>query len=124
MHPGRACVDCHRSRGRGPLYTIAGTVYATGHDPDDCFGADGGGMAVVEITDATGAVTRLTPNAIPVLGSAGNFFSSAAIATPYTARVLYQGRVRAMLTPQTSGDCNSCHTAAGTTGAPGRIALP
>ena len=31
---------------------------------------------------------------------------------------------RAMVAAQTSGDCNSCHTLAGTNGAPGRIMLP
>lgn len=123
MHPGRACIDCH-TRGvrgeRGPSFALAGTVFATGHDPDDCNGANGKVEGVViEITDALGRIQRITPR------SSGNFYvEKQALATPYTARVLYAGRVRAMATPQTSGDCNSCHTAAGANGAPGRIALP
>jgi hypothetical protein len=43
---------------------------------------------------------------------------------PYTVEVRYQGRVRAMTTPQSTGDCNSCHTEQGAKGAPGRIMLP
>ena len=43
---------------------------------------------------------------------------------PFTAKVTYQGRERAMTAPQTSGDCNGCHTQAGANGAPGRITLP
>ena len=34
------------------------------------------------------------------------------------------GKERAMLTSQTTGDCNTCHAVTGTSGAPGRIALP
>lgn len=123
MHPGRACIDCH-TRGvrgeRGPPLSLAGTVFATAHDPDDCNGANGRvDGVVIEITDKNGKVQRITPR------SSGNFYvEPQPLATPYTARVLYQGRVRAMATPQTSGDCNSCHTAAGLNGAPGRIALP
>jgi predicted CXXCH cytochrome family protein len=29
-----------------------------------------------------------------------------------------------MMTPQETGDCNSCHTEQGRNGAPGRILLP
>jgi hypothetical protein len=38
--------------------------------------------------------------------------------------VTYMGRERAMVTMQTSGDCNSCHTQNGANAAPGRIVLP
>lgn len=123
MHPGQACIDCH-TRGvrgeRGPGFALAGTVFVSGHEPDDCNGVNGRTQdAVVEITDASGKVTRLSVN------SAGNFYLEAQpIRTPYTATLRYQGRTRSMVTPQTSGDCNSCHTQAGTNGAPGRIALP
>jgi mono/diheme cytochrome c family protein len=43
---------------------------------------------------------------------------------PFTAKVTYKGRERAMAAVQTSGDCSSCHTQTGTNGAPGRITLP
>jgi hypothetical protein len=45
--------------------------------------------------------------------------------SPFTARVVTPtGGVRAMATPQTNGDCNTCHTVAGRKGAQGRIWLP
>ena len=70
------------------------------------------------ITGADGKMVTLTPNA------AGNFSSEAQIKTPFQAKVTYQGRERLMLTAQTSGDCNSCHTQNGTNMAPGRITVP
>jgi len=119
MHPGLACIDCHATR-RGPWFSVAGTVYPSAHEPDDCNGATANGSDVptVEITDAIGRSVQLDVN------SAGNFFSQSRFRLPYTARVLYQGRSRVMVTPQDSGDCNTCHTEAGDNGAPGRILLP
>jgi hypothetical protein len=128
MNPGMACITCH-SKGAPPgedpppVLLIGGTVYPTGHEPDLCMGGspDPALMATVEITGKDGAVTS-----IPVLDN-GNFLHEAkmgAIATPFTAKVIYNGKERAMSTPQTSGDCNSCHTQAGANGAPGRIVLP
>lgn len=116
MHPGDACISCHRSSGgEAPYFTIAGTVYPTGHEPDDCNGTT---AAQVVITDKNGTTLTLTPN------SAGNFRSSATVAFPITAKVVSGGRERAMQTPQMSGDCNSCHTQMGTMMAPGRVTLP
>lgn len=115
MHPGAACIACHSSRFFAPRLTIAGTVYPSAHEPDDCSGIGG---ATIEITDASGAVITLAAR------SSGNFSTNVAYAAPYTARVLHDGRERVMATPQTSGDCNSCHTLAGANGAPGRILLP
>ncbi len=118
MRPGGACISCHQG-GEGPWFSLAGTVYASAHEPNDCTGgATAGGSPTVEITDASGHVFSLNVN------SAGNFFTQQAVSTPYTARVLYQGRARAMVTPQTSGDCNTCHTETGANGAPGRVMLP
>jgi len=115
MNPGLACIDCH-SRSGGPSFTIAGTVYPTGHEPDRCNGFSG--AAQVVITGADGRTTTLTPNA------AGNFYSTASIARPFQAKVVYQGRERMMGSAPSSGDCNSCHTQSGSSGAPGRIVLP
>ncbi|MEI8259068.1 MAG: hypothetical protein WCJ30_25650, partial [Deltaproteobacteria bacterium] len=93
------------------------------HAQDDCnafpVGSPIPSTVVVEITDAMGVVSRVTPNA------AGNFALIAfSFTLPYTARVVYMGRERRMLAPQTDGDCNTCHTQAGASGAPGRITLP
>ena len=40
------------------------------------------------------------------------------------AKVVVNGIERAMVTPQTLGDCNACHTQNGLQGAPGRIIVP
>jgi hypothetical protein len=116
MAPGRACVSCHATSGAQPL-TIGGTVYATPNDPNDCNGVNVTGATVV-ITDANKNVVTLNVNSV------GNFLSSTSIATPYTASVDYNGKTLSMVTPQTNGDCNSCHTPTGANGAPGRVMLP
>jgi hypothetical protein len=110
MHPGNACVDCHPAR-----TVVAGTVYATGHEPDDCNGAAG---VTVVITDATGAQLTLVTNA------AGNFSSDASVTFPIHAEVVTPAGTRRMVPAQSSGDCNWCHTQAGADGAPGRIVMP
>jgi len=116
MAPGRACISCHtRSGGEAPRFAIAGTVYPTAHEPNDCNGAPG--VSVV-ITDVHGQSFSISTN------GAGNFFSAGAVATPFTAKVVSNGRERVMSTPQTSGDCNSCHSQPPLNGAPGRIMAP
>ncbi len=121
MRPGEACISCHSSQGDGPIETFMGTVFPTLHEPNDCVGAssaDYSGVQVIMI-DAKGQEFTLTPN------SGGNFLGSPGSFTmPFTAKVTYQGREIAMTTPQTNGDCNSCHTELGANGAPGRIHLP
>jgi hypothetical protein len=75
----------------------------------------------VEILKEDGTlVTTLTVN------SGGNFYGNAPGGAPatYRARVVTSQGSRTMMTPQSNGDCNSCHTAEGTSGAPGRIYLP
>jgi hypothetical protein len=117
MNPGMACNACH-SRGEGPLFSIAGTIYPTVHEPDLCNGAPSSSGAQVVITGADGRVLTLAPN------RAGNFYSETAVAGPYQAKIVTAAGERAMTAQQTSGDCNSCHTQAGANGAPGRIMLP
>jgi hypothetical protein len=119
MNPGMACVSCHASTGgEAPIFTIAGTVYPSFHEPDGCYGAAGTSGVQVVITGADGKTLTLTPS------GAGNFYSTAAVALPFQAKVLYMGRVGTMLEAQSTGDCNSCHTQNGTNLAPGRIVLP
>jgi hypothetical protein len=122
MNPGLACIACH-SLGRGPRFAIAGTLYPSAHEPDLCDGANGTMSAQIVIVGADGKTQTLTPN------GAGNFYFQGTIATPYKAKVVYMGRERAMVEPQTSGDCNNCHTQngsmpSGILKAPGRIILP
>jgi len=118
MNPGKACIACHRM-GEGPTFAVAGTLYPTAHEPDLCNGSNGSTTgARIVITDKNGKALTLTPNAV------GNFSYQGSLATPFTASVTYMGRERRMVTPQTNGDCNSCHTTSGAMSAPGRILLP
>jgi mono/diheme cytochrome c family protein len=121
MRPGQACLSCHAQSGGddAPTTGFAGTVYQTAHEPDDCNGVNGKTAAVqVVITDAAGKTFTLTPNSV------GNFYRSTAFKPPYTAKVIANGKTRAMKTPQRDGDCNACHTERGAESAPGRIFLP
>ena len=129
MQPGEACASCHTMMGEGPKLAIAGTVYPTGHEPSQCYGADGTRAAMraqVVVTDVSGRTVTANVNA------AGNFFleSRTALTPPLKAKVVLDGRERSMVTATPSGDCNTCHTQTGTTTiaggtpAPGRIVLP
>jgi hypothetical protein len=117
MHPGLACIQCHTSRVPREKFTFAGTVFTDQHTKDNC-NAGPNSSGRIELIGADGKVTTLSAN------EAGNFFTFATIAMPYTARVDLNGRVRSMLTPQTVGDCNTCHSEQGSVGAPGRIFWP
>src|ERR1700733_10438074 len=123
MDPGMACLACHAT-GPGPRFVLGGTVFATGHVPDLCQPTNAQSNALstaqVVLTDATGATYSLQ------LDGTGNFHyeEGGTIPFPYKATVAYMGAERPMLTAQSNGDCNACHTDAGLNGAPGRIALP
>jgi hypothetical protein len=117
MEPGHACISCHHQQG-GPSFNVGGTVYPTGHEPDDCNGSGAGG-AVVTVTDVNGVTASFT-----VSGVSGNFHGTASLTFPITAKVTFNGRTRAMGTAVDTGDCNSCHTQSGASSAPGRITLP
>lgn len=123
MHPGRACIQCHTDRREGPSLKIAGTVYPSVHEPDDCNsgGDDDPTLAVVEIIDANGKSTNFTPRAS---GNFSDWRKTTSITFPIRARVHYKDKTRVMATAVTTGDCNSCHTQYGAENAPGRIVLP
>ncbi|AKV03011.1 hypothetical protein AKJ09_09674 [Labilithrix luteola] len=134
MTPGRACINCHSGVGSGktmddddddehehddaPLFTFAGTVYPTAHEPDDCYGVDGKttGTTVI-LHGADGESLTLAVNA------SGNFFTELPLALPYTAEVVRDGKSRTMKTEATDGDCNTCHGARSGE-ANGRITAP
>lgn len=119
MHPGDACIDCHENEREAPSLSIAGTIYPTAHEPIDCNGIDGSAEVVqVLITDSVGKVLTLTAN------SAGNFYSRSRITPPYSAKIVRGDKTREMVAQQDTGDCNSCHTEAGASLAPGRIMTP
>jgi hypothetical protein len=125
MMPGHACNACHNdvaaSTGETPpIFRFAGTVYLSGHEPDDCVGSAAYG-AQVWITDSKGVILSARVNKV------GNFSletSYPSFTPPFTAKVRFQGRERQMLQPQSEGDCNTCHTSTGEMDAPGRIVLP
>jgi hypothetical protein len=122
MRPGGACISCHASTGgEAPTFAFAGTVYPTAHEPDDCNGVNGSSTATqVVITDANGTTFTLNVNSV------GNFSYTAktAVALPYHAKVVSNGKELVMPDAQQSGDCNSCHTESGSMNAPGRIMAP
>lgn len=126
MKPGEACIKCHVvNADPDQQLTIGGTAYATPHEPDNCIAKVETGpainTAVVEIIDKNGKVIPLAVNGV------GNFSRKSllgAVAMPYTAKIKYNGLERVMIASQTTGDCNICHTQAGTKDAPGRILLP
>jgi cytochrome c553 len=119
MEPGQACISCHSKSGEAPTFVIAGTLYPTGHEPDNCNGVNGTTGAKIVVTGNNGTSVTLTPN------SAGNFYSSTTLPPPYKAKVVSSAGVeRAMSGTASTGDCNSCHTQSGANSAPGRITLP
>jgi cytochrome c553 len=119
MHPGNACITCHATNRSAPKYVVAGTVYPTAHEPNDCNGVNGTSTVTVVITDATGK--QLAP--IPV-NNVGNFYYAGTIASPFHVKVASMGRESAMMESPATGDCNSCHTEQGANSAPGRIMVP
>lgn len=118
MHPGEACNACHQKLG-GPNLRIAGTVFPSAHEADDCNGSSSTTL-LVRITDAKNQVFDLPLNA------AGNFrtVGTQRPRAPFKAMLVDGAKTRAMVGSVTSGDCNSCHTVAGLNGAPGRIMAP
>lgn len=125
MHPGRACITCHSERRRGPVFTVAGTIYSEFNEENECNGNAGPAEArnEVEVTDSTGEPFFIIAN------SAGNFYTTHRFQMPFR-RVRVRGangRIAEMGSAPPHGDCNSCHTREGTstaTGmAPGRVVL-
>jgi hypothetical protein len=115
MTPGEACITCHDKKSRAPHLSAGGTVYPTLHEPDDCYGVNGGTQIIV--TGADGVKQTLTVN------RTGNFYTRTSIALPYKASIVRNGKTRTMKTLQKDADCNKCHTAEGGD-APGRIIAP
>jgi len=138
IEPGKACLACHQAAVEGPRVGFLGTVYPSLKEPNRCKGSTG---IVVEITGADGvskvtATTNASGNFVLQPGArcgaarcgSSEYCSTSGtcvtLGVPYTAKVIANGRERVMAGPQTSGDCNACHSAAGSQGAPGRIVAP
>jgi hypothetical protein len=129
MHPGAACNACHSVSG-GPNLRVAGTVFPSLHDENDCNGVAPPPQLTVVVTDSKGRTFNALVNA------AGNFSIEGGGDSedqgnggppprpPYKARVTDGTKIRVMKGTVSSGDCNSCHTPQGLNGAPGRILAP
>jgi hypothetical protein len=115
MNPGERCIECHKERG-GPGFTIAGTVFDQAKEADSCIGTRT--PVKVVITGADGKSISIETN------EAGNFYSRESVAMPYKAMVVSGTKKNVMSHAPKTGDCNSCHTADGAEGAPGRILPP
>ncbi len=127
MLPGQACNACHRTRAMRFLMGFAGTVYATGHEPDTCVGVDGEARGTrIVVTDAKGQELALPVRASGNFAALRNEPAVTRLTAPFAIRVEEGGRVRRMRRTLVTGegDCNGCHTEQGTNGAPGRIAAP
>lgn len=119
MNPGTACIACH-ARADAAVFTAAGTVYPTLHEPDLCFGVsmNAADPVTVEVTDAQGRGASMTTN------SGGNFYHRLALTPPLRVAVRRGGAVRVMRGEAPHGDCNACHSEWGREGAPGRVRAP
>lgn len=124
MHPGEACVACHRVNEPFRAYFFMGTAFPSAHERDNC-NANPPATIVVDILNADGGVVY----SMNVRQPSGNFYRSslsAGMAMPYRARIrnTATGRSLEMMTPQTNGDCNTCHAEQGVSGSAGRIVWP
>ena len=122
----QACINCHAKSNEAPKFDIGGTLYPTGHEDNDC-NADAPSIAgaTIVITDNNGVATTLTPDNVGNFSyTSGGRNGNPVIALPYTAKVVQNGKTRAMGAAQMSGDCNDCHTPTGRNGAPGRVTIP
>lgn len=117
MLAGKPCLNCHDQ-----TFTLAGTVYATGHEPDLCRGVDAGAATVV-VTDHDGRVVELPTNA------AGNFWTPVPLSFPVRVHLAdAAGKTRRMESELSLAmrNCNACHTQLGygSPRPPGRITAP
>ncbi len=123
MHPGRACVQCHTESARGPIFTVAGTLFNAMHEENECFGNSGdpttGLKTWIEVVDQTNRPFIIEPNI------SGNFYTTHEFRFPLKrVRVITPSGQFLQMDDPPSGDCNSCHTREGTAGAPGRVYAP
>ncbi len=131
MAPGLACIACHSGAnfaGQNPsglaepglVYQFMGTAFTQAHEKDLCNPVLGT-SASIEIYDAAGTKVKTM-----IVNGGGNFYGDSTLpfGAPYTAKIVTSAGSRAMVGAQTDGDCNTCHTVAGASGAPGRIFLP
>lgn len=100
-NPGMSCLTsgCHRNGG-GPEFTVAGTLYT------DRGGNGPVSGATIIVVDGDGVMAKL------VTATNGNFWTSAALASPLLVRASQCPADEPMISLSQSGDCNSasCHS--------------
>lgn len=119
MTPGRPCIACHKTFPASPQYSVAGTIYPSSREADDCNGIDGIGVAVAILDEQgmeIGGRIQVT--------SVGNFMDTRMVPARFRAKIIAGMNERVKRDPVTSGDCNSCHTQDGTMNASGRLRPP
>lgn len=119
---GKSCLSCHGSSTNADYtFTSGGTVFTTLHAVDDNISAYATGYLIQLVMQTSGEVVTYMPR----LGCA-NSHTLTSIDTSFTAQVVdANGTVVNSSYVNSHGigkvDCNGCHTAAGKSGAPGRI---
>jgi hypothetical protein len=125
MHPGGKCSECHAKNTMAPDLSIAGTVYPTLHEPDECNGVNSimseAGTHDVSVVITDGSGRSLPPIAV---NKVGNFRYEQKIIPPFKVKVVRGDKENKMVMSPPHGDCNACHTQAGANSAPGRITIP
>ena len=124
-------MTCHKSGGTASskAFVVAGTVYKTAHEPDDCNG--GGGTYTISGVDKNGKAWSTKSNSV------GNFYLytySASLTPPLSQITVTDSaqKTRKMVAAAPNGQCNACHTLKGAapfapsfpTPAPGRVMAP
>jgi hypothetical protein len=124
MRPGGKCNNCHDKDTRSPNYAVAGTVYPTLHEPDECNGV-GGAMSEAGVAEVAVVITDSSGRQLPpiAVNKVGNFYL-VDVLKPFNVKVVSKGKENKMVMQAPHGDCNACHTQTGAEGAPGRIMVP
>jgi hypothetical protein len=100
---GNDCLMCHKTNGGGDgVFTAGGTVWKTG----TTIGATGAKVELFASPGATG-----TPVVTMTTQVGGNFYTKSSInfGTGLYAKVSTENGSSTMITPVTTGACNSCH---------------
>jgi cytochrome c553 len=100
---GQNCLSCHKSGGEGEgVFKVGGTVYKTGTTT----GLSAVSVKLYSTADGTGtAVASLTSD------NNGNFYTKSTLnfGTGLYVKVTSANGTSSMMSPITTGACNSCH---------------
>ncbi|MCX6225048.1 MAG: hypothetical protein NTV01_09940 [Bacteroidia bacterium] len=100
---GIDCLVCHRANGGGKgVFSAGGTVYKAG----TATGAVGATISIFANSDGSGIPVATMSSEV-----GGNFYTKSSIyfGTGLYVKVAYAAGTSSMMTPITTGACNSCH---------------